>query len=177
MRGIEKWGQDLGSISSCNSGERIGDRQDMKTARTGLIMGARLDELHHDLIERLKSKHRISVVSTFDEGSKAQFLSPRMFSLSSLLIKKYDIVIVLSGYRLTVSDFLRRLLALLVRAHARKVCRPSGKEGELSWGLWFRSLPKYFLLSQKVHVAKLLAYGLPILCFFALRSSSKFRKE
>lgn len=151
--------------------------QSVTTARIGLIMGGEFDEVHHDLIDKLKAKHGISVFLALEGRPKTRFLPPRMLSIFNLLVRKYDVVIVLSGYRLRVSDFLRRLLGLLVRAPVKKVCRLTGQETELSWSLWFRSLVRYFLLFQKVQTARLLAYSLPILCFFALKSSSTSRKE
>lgn len=154
----------------------MGKQQQIATTRTGLILGAQFDEMYHNLIEGLKSKHGMSTVATFEVESKTLLLLPRTLADFDLLIRKYDIVIVLSGHRLEVNDFVRRLLALLVRAPLRKVCRPGGEDIELSWGLWMRSLLKYSLVFSKVRSAKFLGYVVAIFCFFVLRPNPGSRR-
>ncbi|MFQ5906112.1 MAG: hypothetical protein ACE5JA_06020 [bacterium] len=149
----------------------------MTRSGIGLIIGAQLDELYHDLISKLKSKYGMSEIYAFRVGSNASSLPLRTLGVLDLLTRKYGVVIVLSGYRLRVGDFLRRLLGLLVRAPERRICRPSGDEAELSWGTWLGSLVKYFRLFQKVQTAKFLAYSLSIFCFLALLVGPRSRKE
>lgn len=141
-----------------------------------VIVGRPLDDSDAYLMAGLKSKHRLSALFTFEAGLDMISTPLRTVRTLKLLSRRYSVVLVLSRYGSVGGDHTRRLLALFVRALRRRACRPDGEEAELTWVVWVRSLLRYFVLIQKVQLARLLACGLPILSLFALRLTSKDRR-